>query len=394
MSGSRLKWVYVFVAMSMAMVHPVEASTIEVHLLPVGDAGGSLVDTELTKKLHQSIDEHAPKTWNVIQESGLEVPQCNAPMCVIIDVKRSGNGFAIRIRSSTGEILAFKSVTLPSGIEYVEVADALFVKIVFMLKKVEAGQAVQGPANENKSSGPEEEPRAVVEPDVAQDEPIVEENPQMEEGEAPPPEVPAEAVDSEEPEEPQVQDVVPTLEPPPETKPDSKKNVELRLPIGASFLTGFNEMFNSGGLDVGFILVFYRVIGLRIDAGVQFGGHGVNGGSLRHVALPIDLMGGYRAHFGRVRFGISAGLYMLGLWLDFLTQERGEASDYVIGIGGLFDLDFEITPSISLGLYLRPAYVTDNVDITDDTTTIFRLPKLQFACGISILVNISPRPGT
>ncbi len=376
----------------MALVQCVEASTLEVHLLPVGDAGGSQVDAELTKKLHQSIDEHAPKTWNVIHEKGLEIPECSASMCVVIDIKRSSDTFAIRIRSSTGEVLASKSVTLPPGVECMEVADALFVKIVFLLKKVEIGQASKGPASENESSGPEKGPHVVV-TDVAQDEPIVEQDSPVEEAGAQPIELPDEPVDSGEPEVTQVQSIAPALEPPPETKPPRKKNVELRLPIGASFLTGFNDMFNGGGLDVGFILVFYRAIGLRIDAGVQFGGHSGDGGSLRHVALPIDLMGGYRAHFGRVRFGISAGLYMLGLWLDFLTQERGEAREYVIGVGGLFDLDFEITRSISLGFYLRPAYVTDNVDITDETTTVFRLPKFQLACGLSIVVNLSPEHG-
>lgn len=365
---------------------PAWAASLEVHLLPVIEASGSHVDPELTLKLRESLEAHAPKSWNVVHEPDTGSTVCNASQaCVIVSVTRYGNTYKLRASLPDGELLAGKSVTLPGDTDAIDVADALVVKLVFLLKKVKLAKADTGPGagDEKGVSGEGHHQEEPIEPPSVEGVAV--------EGAAE--EAPAEPIeDASLPAEPVVitlPETGPPTEPPPvQPAPAPARKVEGRLPVSGSFLTGFNKTFNSGGLDVGLILVFYRAIGLRLDAGVLIGGASDDEGSIRQVVLPMDLMGGYRGHFGRLRFGVSAGLYLMALFLDFLTQERGKTREFVIGIAAMVDMDFQITSSISLGFYLRPGYVTDDVNIQDGTTVVFRLPKFHLACGISLVINM------
>jgi hypothetical protein len=147
----------------------------------------------------------------------------------------------------------------------------------------------------------------------------------------------------------------------------SKRGKIFHLGVSAAYMTGFTEDFNTGGVELSGILTVYGPVALRLDAGFHpVGGAGNDDVSYRYYTLPLDVMGGYYKDFRKLHIGVYGGLNMMAMWFDYQAANMGSSFDFVIGAALLLEAAYIINPTISLGVFIRPAYISDDVIVSDN----------------------------
>jgi hypothetical protein len=54
------------------------------------------------------------------------------------------------------------------------------------------------------------------------------------------------------------------------------------------------------------------------------------------------------------------------MWFDYQAANMGSSFDFVIGAALLLEAAYIINPTISLGVFIRPAYISDDVIVSDN----------------------------
>lgn len=380
------------------------------------DSGASEVDEEMTMHLLEALKKYNLEGWSFVPEEGGGPPGCvKGQACVTVKTIRTGVTFSVVLLSSGEEVMASRTVKFKQDEDPSDVAQALALKIVYLLEKIKPGsgneakkagaskakgkagvKAAGGPkdAEPHDEAGGEDEAKAAGDeepgPGTESSETGPEGSPGREPAEekAPPPR--EKEADGNAGKAPGSEK---SLQPAAEKK---KKRKIFHLGVSIAYMTGFTEHFNTGGLELGGAVMLYGPMALRLDVGFHpVGGSSDEEASVRYYTLPIDVMAGYFNNFGRFHLGVYGGLNMMALWVNYQASGMGNASDFMIGAALLAEAAYVVNRTVSIGVFLRFVYTSDDIEVYEDDdndppgedTEIFTLPKFLLTCGVSLLIS-------
>jgi hypothetical protein len=404
------------------------ASAMEIRVAPVVDTGTGAADVALTSQLCTALQRHNLEGWTLACEETIDGAACeDQPGCVAARTFKTAETYSIVLSAAGHKVSLSRKVKLDQGCSPLDIAETLALKIIFMLQKIKIdvpmktkpyaqGKTKPGsfhppvevamqeaadeePAESKEAGGSGESPSS-PEPGEggAKDMPVGEIGAPAGGGEASRPEGSGKPG----PGDASV-DVAVTGPPPsagaPKPPPKSRRGKFFHLGIGAAYMTGFTEDFNTGGLELNGIFTVYGPVALRLDAGFHpIGAANDDGVRTKYYTLPVDVMGGYYRDFRKLHIGVYGGLDMMAMWFDYQAAGMGSSSDFVIGAALIFEMAYVINRTVSLGMFVRPTYISDDVSVSDDEldtdgnnetddTTIFTLPKFLFTCGLVAIVS-------
>jgi hypothetical protein len=272
------------------------ASAMEIRVAPVVDTGTGAADVALTSQLCTALQRHNLEGWTLACEETIDGAACeDQPGCVAARTFKTAETYSIVLSAAGHKVSLSRKVKLDQGCSPLDIAETLALKIIFMLQKIKIdvpmktkpyaqGKTKPGsfhppvevamqeaadeePAESKEAGGSGESPSS-PEPGEggAKDMPVGEIGAPAGGGEASRPEGSGKPG----PGDASV-DVAVTGPPPsagaPKPPPKSRRGKFFHLGIGAAYMTGFTEDFNTGGLELNGIFTVYGPVALRLDAG-------------------------------------------------------------------------------------------------------------------------------